>query len=215
MIDLRTDSVTKPSVSTRNAAAKANVGHDGYGEDPSVVELEESTADVLGMEMALFLPSGTMGNHLAARIFRTHGEEVLVDSESYIFRNEAGGLAQISSLQPYPIDGGERGTPSADQLHTYFNDIDQGSGQPTPAFLALENTHNNRGGLSIKPTRIDNTACVAKDYDLPVFLDGTRLFNAAVSHDCSPDRSTTNTDIVLVSASKGPGAPIGALLAGR
>ncbi|MFQ3319056.1 MAG: threonine aldolase [Natronomonas sp.] len=212
MIDLRSDTVTKPSLSMREAAADAEVGDDVYGEDPTINELEASVADVLGMEAALFVPSGTMGNQIAARVHTERGQEALVEAESHIYKWELGGLAQHSELQTRTIDGGERGVVTPEAVAEGYVEADDH--QAGTGLLCLENTHNSKGGTAIAAGRIDAAASAAHDRGVRVHLDGARLFNAAAALDVEASRLTREVDSVMCCLSKGLGAPVGSMLAG-
>ncbi|MFT4922424.1 MAG: threonine aldolase [Haloarculaceae archaeon] len=212
MIDLRSDTVTRPSDAMREAARDAAVGDDVYGEDPTVNDLQERAADVLGTEAALFVPSGTMGNQVAARTHTERGQEVLCERESHIYKWELGGLAQHASLQPRTLAGDDRGVLTPDQIragHVAASDHRPGTG-----LLALENTHNSKGGTALAPETIAETAEAAHDLAVPVHLDGARLFNAAVAHEVPADAFVEPVDSVMCCLSKGLGAPVGSILAG-
>ena len=212
-IDLRSDTVTRPSDEMRRAAAEATVGDDVYGEDPIVNELQNRAAELLGMEASLYLPSGTMANQAAVRVHVDRGQEVLCDTWSHVFNYEASGVAQHATAQIRPLDGGERGTPTPEQIEGAY--VEPGSHHaPGTGLLVLENTHNHRGGLAVSPARIDDAAEAAQDLGLAVHLDGARLWNAAVAQDVPVDRFTRNVDSVMVALSKGLGAPVGSILAG-
>ncbi|MEF8808769.1 threonine aldolase family protein [Natronomonas sp.] len=212
MIDLRSDTVTKPSLGMREAAADAEVGDDVYGEDPTVNELEARVAEVLGKEDALFVPSGTMGNQIAARVHTERGEEALVEAESHIYKWELGGLAQHSELQVRTIDGGERGVITPDAVAEGYVEADDH--RPGTGLLCLENTHNSKGGTAIAAERIDAASEAAHDRGVSVHLDGARLFNAATALDTDTSRLVANVDSVMCCLSKGLGAPVGSMLAG-
>jgi len=212
MIDLRSDTVTTPSDEMREAARDAAVGDDVYGEDPTVNELEAAAADLVGMEAALYVPSGTMGNQIAVRTHTDRGQEVLVERESHVFKWELGGLAQLSSLQVRTLDGGERGIFTPEQVHEgYVEEDDHRAGT---GLVTLENTHNSKGGVAIAPEKIDAVAEAAREYGLPVHLDGARVFNAATALDVPASRIVENVDSVMFCLSKGLGAPVGSMLAG-
>jgi threonine aldolase len=212
MIDLRSDTVTTPDATMREAARDAAVGDDVYGEDPTVTELEARAADVLGTEAALFVPSGTMGNQVAARTHTRRGQEVLCERDSHVYRWELGGLAQHAGLQTRPLDGDDRGVLTPEQVREGVVTAD--SHRPGTGLLVLENTHNAAGGTAIAPDRIAAAADVARERDVAVHLDGARLWNAAVAHDVSPARFTEAVDSVMCCLSKGLGAPVGSVLAG-
>ncbi len=212
MIDLRSDTVTKPSEEMRAAASEADVGDDVYGEDPTVNELESTAAELVGMEAALYVPTGTMGNQIAARVHTERGQEVLVERESHIYKWELGGLAQHSALQVRTLDGGDRGIPTPEQVRDGY--VEEDAHRPGTGLLTLENTHNSKGGVAIAPEKIDAAAETAHDLGIPIHLDGARVGNAAVALDVSPARIVENVDSVMFCLSKGLGAPVGSMLAG-
>ncbi|MFO7927396.1 threonine aldolase family protein [Natronomonas sp.] len=212
MIDLRSDTVTRPSPAMRAAMADAEVGDDVHGEDPTVNELEATVADILDMEAALFVPSGTMGNQIAARVHTEHGDEVLVERESHIYKWELGGLAQHAGLQARTIDGGSRGVVTPDAIaegHVEADSHCAGTG-----LVCLENTHNSKGGTAIAPDDVDAAAQAAHERGVPVHVDGARLFNAAAALDVEATRLVREADSVMCCLSKGLGAPVGSMLAG-
>jgi len=212
MIDLRSDTVTKPDEAMRTAARDAEVGDDVYGEDPTVNELEARVADVLGFDDALLVPSGTMGNQVAVRTHTERGQEAILERESHVYKWELGGVAQHSGVQPRPVDGDDRGVVSPEQVreaHVEADDHRAGTG-----LLALENTHNSKGGTAIAPEAIDAAAAAARERDVPVHLDGARLFNAAAALGAPAERLAREVDSAMVCLSKGLGAPVGSVLAG-
>ncbi|RQG93253.1 low specificity L-threonine aldolase [Natrarchaeobius halalkaliphilus] len=212
MIDLRSDTVTKPDEAMREAARDADVGDDVYGEDPTVNDLERRAATAVGTEAAMFVPTGTMGNQIAARVHTEPGQEVLAERESHVVRYELGGLAQHSGLQLRRLDGGDRGVPTAEQVADGV--VEEDLHRPGTGLLCLENTHNVRGGVAITPTEIAAAADVARERDVPVHLDGARVFNAAVALDVPVTGITAHVDSVMFCLSKGLGAPVGSILAG-
>ncbi|QSX00855.1 threonine aldolase family protein [Haloterrigena alkaliphila] len=211
MIDLRSDTVTKPDDEMREAARTAEVGDDVYGEDPTVNELEARAADAVGKAAALYVPSGTMGNQIAARVHTERGQEVLADRESHVVKYELGGLAQHADLQVRTYDA-DRGVPSPEQVATAR--VAEDLHRPGTGLLCLENTHNARGGLAIAPERIAAAAEAARERDVPVHLDGARVFNAATALDAPATDVTDPVDSVMFCLSKGLGAPVGSMLAG-
>ncbi len=211
MIDLRSDTVTQPDEAMRSAMASAEVGDDVYGEDPTVNELESVASDVLGTEAALFCPSGTMANQIALDVWTEPGDELLLEQSSHIYSYEVGGAARLAGLQTRPIDGGGRGVIDPESVETSLRTKSlhvAGTG-----LLALENTHNNLGGRALTVGEIADPASVAHEHDIPVHLDGARLWNAAIAHDVTPDVYVEHVDSVMVSLSKGLGAPVGSILA--
>jgi threonine aldolase len=211
-IDLRSDTVTRPSDAMRDAAHEAAVGDDVYREDPTVNELEARAADVLGFEAALYVPTGTMGNQIAARTHTGRGQEALVERESHVYKWELAGLAQHAGLQVRTVDGGERGVVTPEQVHAGY--VEQDGHRPGTGLLCLENTHNSKGGTAIAPERIDAAAAAAHEHDVAVHLDGARLFNAAAALDVPAARIAREVDSVMCCLSKGLGAPVGSVLAG-
>ncbi|WP_299234423.1 threonine aldolase family protein [Natronomonas sp.] len=212
MIDLRSDTVTKPSPEMRSAAAEADVGDDVYAEDPTVNELEARVAGLLGMDAALFVPSGTMGNQIAARVHTERGQEVIVERESHVYKWELGGLAQHASLQARTVDGGERGVVTPEAIRSAVVEADDH--RPGTGLVCLENTHNSKGGRAIAADAIDAAARAADEEGCATHLDGARLFNAATALDTEPARLTEGVDSVTCCLSKGLGAPVGSVLAG-
>lgn len=212
MIDMRSDTVTKPSEEMRTAAAEAEVGDDAYGEDPTVNELESTVADLLGKEAALFVPTGTMGNQIAARVHTTRGQEVLLERESHIYNREFSGLAQHSQLQIRPVDGDDRGVVAPETIADGIVEAD--NHQEGTGLVCLENTHNRKGGTAIEAEKIDAACEAAADREVPVHLDGARLFNAAAALETEPERLARNVDSVMCCLSKGLGAPVGSMLVG-
>ncbi|MFB6195374.1 MAG: low specificity L-threonine aldolase, partial [Haloplanus sp.] len=173
---------------------------------------EARTAEILGMEAALFVPSGTMGNQVAARTHTERGQEVVCERESHVYKWELGGLAQHSALQARPVEGDDRGVLAPEQVREAHVAAD--GHRPGTGLLTLENTHNSKGGTAIAPERIDAAADVAHDLGVPVHLDGARLFNAATALDVPASRITREVDTVMTCLSKGLGAPVGSMLAG-
>ena len=212
MIDLRSDTVTRPSAAMREAAADAEVGDDVYREDPTVNELEARFAEIVGTEAALFVPSGTMGNQIAARVHTERGQEALVERESHVYKWELAGLAQHAELQARTVDGGDRGVVTPEAIAEGYVAAD--GHRPGTGLVCLENTHNSRGGTAIAPDRIDAACQAAHDRDVPVHLDGARLFNAAAAQDVDAARLARDVDSVMCCLSKGLGAPVGSMLAG-
>jgi len=211
-IDLRSDTVTQPSEEMRAAAAEAAVGDDVYGEDPTVNDLEAAAADRVGTEAALYVPTGTMGNQIAARVHTDRGQEVILDREAHVYRWELAGLAQLSEVQPRTVDAGAAAVPTPEQITDAY--VEESLHRPGTGLVTLENTHNARGGVAVPPESVSAAAAAAHDLDVPVHLDGARLFNACVALDVDPARMVRDVDSVLFCLSKGLGAPVGSILAG-
>ncbi len=211
MIDLRSDTVTKPDDEMRTAAAEAAVGDDVYDEDPTVNDLEERAADRVGTDAALFVPTGTMGNQIAIRGHTERGQELIADRESHVVKWELGGIAQHAQVQVRMVDG-ERGRPTPAQVDASY--VAEDLHRPGTGLVCLENTHNARGGLAIPPEQVAATAEAAHDRGVPVHLDGARVFNAATALDVPVTELTEPVDSVMFCLSKGLGAPVGSMLAG-
>jgi threonine aldolase len=212
MIDLRSDTVTRPSEEMRQSAADAPVGDDVYHDDPTVNELERRAAEMVGMDDALFVPTGTMGNQVAIRTHTGRGQELLCDEQAHVYKWEVGGIAQLSSVQPRIVDAGERAVPTPEQIHDGY--VEESVHRPGTGLVTLENTHNSRGGVAVPKAHVDAAADAAHDLDVPVHLDGARLFNACVALDTDPTAMTERVDSVMFCLSKGLGAPVGSVLAG-
>ncbi|MEY7852116.1 low-specificity L-threonine aldolase [Natrarchaeobius sp. A-rgal3] len=212
MIDLRSDTVTKPDEAMREASRDAEVGDDVYGEDPTVNALERRAAEAVGTEAALFVPTGTMGNQIAAHVHTEPGQEALVERESHVYKYELGGLARHAGLQVRPLDGGARGVPTPEQVESEY--VEEDLHRPGTGLLCLENTHNAKGGVAIALEAIEAVAEAARERDVPVHLDGARVFNAAVALDVPVTEITRHVNSVMFCLSKGLGAPVGSMLAG-
>lgn len=211
-IDLRSDTVTKPTPEMRRAMAGAAVGDDVLGDDPTVQELERRTAEVLGLEAALFVPSGTMANQLAVRCQTEAGDEMLLDAESHIHWYEAGGPAALSGVSCRVLPG-VRGVFTADDVRAARRPLDVHF--PPTRLLAVENTHNRGGGRVWPLDRLREVCAEAREAGLRTHLDGARLWNAAVAAGVSEADYAREFDTVSVCFSKGLGAPIGSALAGQ
>jgi len=212
MIDLRSDTVTKPTAAMRRAMAEAEVGDDVYGEDPTVRKLEERVAEILGKEASLFLPSGTMGNTIGIKLHTRHGEEVVCDHRAHILDWEMSMTAWFSGCLARPV-------PTEDGVLRWA-DIEpvvrpRGTGFPAPtAMVNIEHPHNMGGG-TLFPTDVLDTICDrAHERDLKVHMDGARLFNAVAASGETAARIVAKTDTVMFCLSKGLGAPVGSMLAG-
>jgi threonine aldolase len=210
MIDLRSDTVTKPSPAMREAMARAPVGDDVYGEDPTVNRLQEMVADLLGKTAAIFVPSGTMANQLSIRAQTQPGQEVIVEGTAHIVRYEQGAAAALAGVQLHWVRG-ERGLVTAEQIETAIRPKDTHT-IPT-ALICLENTHNSGGGSIYPVGAIDAIRSVAQRYSIPMHLDGARLFNAVVATGIPAADYARHFETVSVCLSKGLGAPVGSLIA--
>lgn len=211
MIDLRSDTVTKPTEEMRKAAYSAEVGDDVYGEDPTVRSLEETAAEILGKEDALFVTSGTQGNQIAILVHCRPGNEVLLEEESHIFYYESGAASALAGVQTRTIPG-QRGAMSTEAVEAAIRPEDQHF--PETGLICVENTHNRAGGAVIPASSMREINAVAKKYGVPVHVDGARLFNAAAALGTPITELTRHCDSVQICLSKGLGAPVGSLLAG-
>ena len=211
MIDLRSDTVTRPTPAMRRAMAEAEVGDDVYREDPTALRLEEEAAGLLGKEAALFMPTGSMANEAAVRLHTTPGEEVILDADCHIMNYELAAMAAFAGVLPRPVRG-ERGFPSAADVEAalrspiYYNCHAQ--------LLCLENTHNMCGGGIYPRERFREVLQAARRAGLKIHLDGARLFNASVASGISVQALAEGTDSVMVTLSKGLACPAGSILAG-
>jgi threonine aldolase len=210
IIDLRSDTVTRPTPGMREAMAKAAVGDDVYGEDPSVNRLQERVAALLGKAAALFFPSGTMANQAALRLHTRPGDVVLASRDAHILRAEAGAAAGLSGLQIETI--GQGGVFTATELRAALPAADVHMAPAT--LLAVENTHNAAGGRVFPPGVLGEALAAARDAGLALHCDGARLWNAAVALGRPPAELAAPFDTVSVCLSKGLGAPVGSLVAG-
>lgn len=211
MIDLRSDTVTRPTPPMKAAMMAAEVGDDVFGEDPTVTKLQERIAELLGKEAALFVPSGTMSNQLALRCLTEPGDEVITDKTYHVYNYESGGGAVLSGVQFAPLDG-DRGLPSADQARAAIRP--PAYWEPKTRVLWLENTANKAGGIVFSPEDWSPLVQVAREHGLALHLDGARLWNAAISLNRSEAELAAPFDTVSVCLSKGLGTPIGSVLAG-
>ncbi|MFC7187197.1 threonine aldolase family protein [Halorubrum yunnanense] len=211
-IDLRSDTVTTPSDEMREAARDAEVGDDVYRDDPTVNELERRAAEAVGTEAAIYVPSGTMANQIAVHVHTDPGQELLLELESHIYRWELAGAAKLSSAQTRTIDAGDRCVPTPDAVAEGL--VTEDLHRPGTGLLSLENTHNYRGGVAVPVDEMAAAAEVASDADVPVHLDGARLFNAAVALGVDASEVVDPVDSVTFCLSKGLGAPVGSILAG-
>ena len=211
MIDLRSDTVTKPTEEMRKAMYEAEVGDDVYGEDPTVRKLEETAAEVLGKEAALFVTSGTQGNQVAVLTHTRPGDEVLVEDNAHIFFYEVGAMAALAGVQTRPLSG-VRGKVPTDSLEQAIRGEDIHF--PPTTLICLENTHNRAGGVVIPLDYMREVKTLADRKHVSLHLDGARLFNAVVASNVSAADFASTVDSVQVCLSKGLGATAGSLLAG-
>jgi threonine aldolase len=211
-IDLRSDTVTKPTAAMRRAMAEAEVGDDVLDGDPTVRKLEERVAGLLGKERALFFPSGIMANQVAIWLLTRPGTEMLLDAEAHIVHYEGAAAAALSGVQLRPVRGPLAVMRSSDLRAAMRPDSVH---VPRATLVALENTHNGAGGVITPLEELRALAAVAREQRLSVHLDGARLWNASVASGTSLSDFASVADTVMVSFSKGLGAPVGAALAGE
>lgn len=210
-IDLRSDTVTRPTDAMRAAMAAAPVGDDQYGEDPSTNRLQARMAELLGKEAAVWLPTGTMANQVALRTLTRPGDEVVACRESHAAWHELGGAAANAGVQIHEI--GQGGVFTADELRAAVKPRNFAI-FPTTTLVEVENTHNRAGGIVVPQDEVLRICAVARELGLARFLDGARLWNASVASGLAPAALAAPFDLVAVAFSKGLGAPGGSLLAG-
>jgi threonine aldolase len=211
MIDLRSDTITKPTEMMRRAIYEAEVGDDVFYEDPTVNRLQERVAALLGKERALWVASGTMGNLLSVKALTSPGEEVILEAESHVFIYEAAGSAVLSGVQLRPIPG-KRGLITAGQVEAAIRPPDVH--QPRSSVVIIENTHNRAGGAIIPIEEIERIRTLTFDRGISMHMDGARLLNAVIASGVEASRYAKNFDTVTICFSKGLGAPMGSMIAG-
>lgn len=212
MIDLRSDTVTKPSEEMRKAMYEAEVGDDVYKEDPTANELEKYSAELLGKEAALFVPSGVMGNQICLNVLTQPNDEVICEKDAHIFQYESGSPAALSGLQLSLVEGDKKGIFSSSQIEPLI--------RPTSAYymartkvIEIENTHNRAGGTINPIENIIEISQLARKNNLLLHLDGARIWNASVETGISVSEYAKHFDTVSCCLSKGLGAPIGSIIA--
>ncbi len=211
MIDLRSDTVTKPTPAMREAMASAEVGDDVYSEDPTVNRLERDAAEVFGREAAIFVPTGTMGNQIAIRLHTQHGKEVICEARSHVLDWEMAMMAAFSGCLARTV-AAERGILTWEQIKPAIGAKIYYRAQT--ALVCLENTHNMAGGTVTPLAVMEEIWAGAREAGLPVHLDGARVFNAAAALGISVAKLTSGFDTVMFCLSKGLGAPVGSMLVG-
>ena len=210
-VDLRSDTVTRPTPAMRRAMAEAEVGDDVFGEDPTVARLEARVAEVLGLEAGLFVPSGVMGNQIAIRVHARSGDEAVVAERSHIYHYEAAAPAALWGVGLRPVGDASGVLTAAD-----VEGVVQGAHdwEARTALVCLENTINKAGGVAVPAASVRPVAEAARTHGLALHLDGARLWNAAVALGEAPAALAAPFDTVNVCLSKGLGAPVGSVLAG-
>jgi threonine aldolase len=211
-IDLRSDTVTRPSAEMRKVMYEAEVGDDVFQEDPSVNALQEYAAELLGKEAALFVSSGVMGNQICLNVLTDPGDEVLCEKDCHIFNYESGSPAKLSGIQLFPIDG-KAGVITPAEVEPFIRPL-SAYYMPRTKVIEVENTHNRAGGTIQTLDNIVELAKLAKKYNLYYHLDGARIWNASVATGIPVKEYAKHFDTISCCLSKGLGAPVGSIIAG-
>jgi threonine aldolase len=212
MIDLRSDTVTQPTPAMREAMARAEVGDDVYGEDPTVNRLQELAAEKLGKPAALFVPSGTMGNLVALLTHCGRGDEVIIGDQQHSFTSEVAGMAALGGIQPHPVPNQRDGTLALQDIRSAIRA--DNIHYPRTRLIMLENTHLRANGAPLPPDYLKQVRAVANEYGLLIHTDGARIFNAAVALHVPVAELARDSDSVQFCLSKGLSAPVGSVLVG-
>jgi len=210
-VDLRSDTLTKPTQAMREAMFKAEVGDDVFNEDPTIRELQNYIATETGMETAMFVTSGTQGNQISINAHTQPGQEILLDKNSHIVFYESGAPSMLAGVQVNPLDG-THGVITVEQLKHAIRPTDDH--YPQTGMICLENTHNRAGGTIYPLREIERISQFAKEQKLPLHLDGARLWNACIAAGISLKEYCQHFDSVSLCFSKGLGAPVGSIVAG-
>ncbi len=214
MIDLRSDTVTLPSPAMREAMYRAELGDDVMGEDPTVNRLEEMAAEMTGKEAALLGVSGTMGNLLALLVHCRRGDEAILGDNSHIYNYEAGGASALGGVVLHPVATGHFGELPLTELKNAIRPAARDIHYAPPGVLCVESTHNRCGGTILPSPYLQEVKALADHVQVPLHLDGSRIFNAAVAMHCDVREFTSSVDSVQFCLSKGLSAPVGSLLCG-
>jgi threonine aldolase len=212
IIDLRSDTVTKPSEAMRKAMYEAEVGDDVFKEDPTINKLEEYAADLLGKESALFVSSGVMGNQICLNVLTDPGDEVICERDAHIFNYESGSPAALSGIQLHPV-AGKNGVITASDIELLIRPS-SAYYMPRTKVIALENTHNRASGGVYPLEKIVEMKQLVEKYKLTFHLDGARIWNASVATGIPVKEYTSHFDSISCCFSKGLGAPVGSIIAG-
>ncbi|HZH34678.1 MAG TPA: GntG family PLP-dependent aldolase [Pyrinomonadaceae bacterium] len=216
MIDLRSDTVTKPTPAMRRAMAEAEVGDDVYGEDPTVNRLQERAAEIFEKEAALFVPTGSMGNQIAVKLHTKPGQEVVIEERGHIYNYEMAGMAAISGTLARPVKSSDgSGILEWEEIFAAIRAKDAPYDIAPTGLIALENSHNLGGGTVMSAARTNEICAKAHKLELPVHLDGARIFNAAVAQNETVANLTRSVDSIQFCLSKGLGAPVGSMILGK
>ncbi|XP_064112798.1 uncharacterized protein LOC135219724 [Macrobrachium nipponense] len=214
VVDMRSDTITLPSKGMKEAMVSAPLGDDVFIEDPTVLALQDKVAELLGKEAALFVPTGTMGNLICVMNHcRSRGSEVLLGHLSHIHIYEQGGISQLGGVHPRTLRNLPDGTFSLDEMKKFVRKDDVHL--PITELVCIENTHNVAGGKALPLHWLDELGATCKALGLPLHMDGARLMNAAAALQVPPSRVVEHCDSVSLCLSKGLGAPIGSVIAGR
>ena len=215
MIDLRSDTVTKPTLAMRKAMAEAEVGDDVYGEDPTVNLLQEKAAELFGKEAALFVPTGSMGNQIAVKLHTKQGDEVIIEERGHIFNYEMGTPAVVAGVMMRPVRAAnDNGMLTWSEIETALH-INQPYYACPTGLICLENTHNFGGGSVMTADETSEICKKSHALNLPVHLDGARIFNSAIAQLDTVANLSKDCDSVQFCLSKGLGAPVGSILLGK
>lgn len=210
-VDLRSDTVTRPTAAMREAIAAAEVDDDVLGKDPTVERLEHRVAELLGKEAALFFPSGTQANQAGILLHAEPGSEAICEADAHVFHYEYGGASWLAGVQLVPVPS-ERGRLRAEDVRTAIRPGDRHHARTT--LICVEQTHGASGGSVVPPDTLEGVRRVADEHGLPIHMDGARLWHAAVALERAPAEVAATADTVMVSLSKGLGCPVGSMLAG-
>ncbi|MDR0653787.1 MAG: threonine aldolase [Synergistaceae bacterium] len=211
-LDFRSDTVTKPTEAMRAAMASAEVGDDVYGDDPTVNELQDYASALTGMEAALYVCSGTMGNLVSVMSHCARGEGILMGTHSHTWKNEAGNVAFLAGVMPYPLDDSS-GLPTEESLKSSYQPRGNVHCAHT-VLMTLENTHNAAGGLPAEVGQFADIAALASGMGLKIHVDGARIFNAVAYFGNDVRDYTRHADSIQICLSKGLGAPMGSVVCG-
>ena len=214
MIDLRSDTVTQPTEDMREAMANAVPGDDVLGDDPTVIELQEKAAKILGKETALYVPSGTMSNIVATRTHTSPGDEIVTEAHSHIYQYEGGAFAALSGCSVALVHA-KNGLMTPEDVSDSIRKAEGSlSHYPNGSLVCVENTSQGGGGTVYSQDTMDEICKIARERDCKLHMDGARLFNAAVASGTDPARIVRDFDTVSICLSKGLGAPVGSVLVG-
>ena len=212
IVDFRSDTVTHPTPEMRRAMADAEVGDDVYGEDPMLNRLEAMAAERLGKEAAVFVASGTMGNLVSMLTHGQRGDEIILGDKAHIFRSEAGGASALGGIAYHTLPNDDRGMLDPEEVEAAIQPNNLHS--PRTAVIALENTHNACGGAVLSPEDTAAIADVAHRHEIPLHIDGARIFNAAVYLETPVSELVKDADSVTFCLSKGLSVPLGSIICG-